>query len=128
MQDYVNSRAIGCDNADIRLVGDWELFYTDANQTRDGFLKAFREWYASTRLQMPTSDCIMYDTYYNEITGYTTDNRYIAFNTLMQTNSGMDTLTREIWDDYLAAVSEMMCKVKQLMEYLDGDRFEPFYP
>lgn len=123
IEDYVSANIIGCDNQDTRLVGDWEDLQTTAAATSDAFLKAFNEWYNATRANMPASDCTEFDAYYTDIINFKSDSRYTAFWTTVD-----NSLTRAIWDDYLALWGETMCKFQELMRYLDGDTFEPFTP
>ena len=43
--DYTdpNAKAIGCNNQDYRLVGDWSDIYGTAEATRNAFIKAMNE-------------------------------------------------------------------------------------
>lgn len=127
LEDYVAAKVIGCDNEDLRTNGDWEDMASTAIPASDAFLKAFDGWYTATRVGLPALDCAAFDAYYTDITTYTTDPRYDAFWNIA-TNAQIGTLTRAIWDDYLALMSETMCKVQELMRYLDGDTFEAFTP
>jgi len=123
LEDYVDGKVIGCDNQDTRLVGDWNYLDSIARQTSNAFLKSFNEWYIATRQNMPNGDCTELDLYYNDIVNYKDDSRYDAF-----WNNVSTSLTRDIWDDYLALMGETMCKFQELLRYLDGDTFEAYNP
>jgi hypothetical protein len=126
--DYTvpSAKAIGCNNQDYRVVGDWTDIYTTAAQTKDAFIKAMNELRLTLSVEPGLSGCTGYTTAWQTISGMSTDVRYTDFWVLADQNR-MDELTPQIYDNYTQLINEAMCATNEIFYYFSGQEITTYW-
>ena len=125
IEDYCTSGFIGQNSIDFSLYGDWADPAGTYRATRDAFMKALNQWYIATTAYKDPSVCERCDQIKNDLYNLlTSDTRIDEFWDNADDNNMVD-LTQQQFNDYQDAMFEQMCLLKNLMNCLDGDLFEP---
>ena len=126
--DYTGAGFIGPNNKNYSMYGDWTDPTQTYRETTNAWIKALNEWYLASIAYQPSGTCTEAYVLYENIRYITTgDTRINTFWGLAQ-NTNMVGVTEAIYADYVAALTEQQCMVKQLFNILDGDTFEDFTP
>jgi len=125
--DYTvrNAKAIGCDNQDYRVVGDWGDFSITARETKDALIKAMNELILALSAEPGLSGCTGYITAWQTISGMSTDVRYTDFWDLA--NDNMNNLTPQIYDNYTQLINEVMCATNEIFYYFSGQEITTYW-
>ena len=121
-----NAKAIGCNNQDYRLVGDWADFSTTGAATKDAFIKTMNELRLALSAEPGLSGCTGYTTAWQTISGMSTDIRYTEFWDLADQNR-MDELTPQIYDNYTQLINEVMCATNEIFYYFSGQEITTYW-
>lgn len=126
IEDYCISGFIGQNSIDISLYGSWEDPATTYRATRNAFLKAVNQWYLATTAGKDPSVCERCEQIKDELFVFLLDEdpRKTEFWDNADNNNMVD-LTQQQYNNYQEAMFEQMCLLKNLMNCLDGDTFEP---
>jgi hypothetical protein len=119
-----NAKAIGCDNQDYRLVGDWSDLSTTARATKDAFIKGMNELRLALSAEPGLSGCTGYTTAWQTISGMGLDSRYSNFWNLA--NNQMD-VTPQIYYDYTQLINEVMCATNEIFYYFSGQEITTYW-
>ena len=116
----------GCYTSDLRYSGSssWADMKTTALQTKDAWLKACNE----LRLALVNDDIgttaftgltSQYLPLIQTVTGLTTNTGYTDFWSL--TNTNMDGLTEDIYNNYIKTIDEAVCALNNLIYFFSGE-------
>jgi len=128
IEDYCNLSIIGSNNQKTTNPDDWDMIRNNANATRNAMINTVGQWRDTSIIKKPTGVCDEFDTndteLYSEFLNGLTGSSWTNFWDLA--DNSMEGVTKEIYDEYIAGISNSMCILKSMLSYLDGDTFEDF--